>query len=49
MTVTGHRLVDSVEVDKDGGDIDRLSFLDQTVVAAPPSADETSLLGAIHK
>jgi hypothetical protein len=49
MTVTGHRFVDSVEVDKDGGDIDRLSFLDQTVVAAPPSADETSLLGAIHK
>jgi hypothetical protein len=49
LTVTGHRFVDSVEVDKDGGDIDRLSFLDQTVVAAPPSADETSLLGAIHK
>jgi hypothetical protein len=49
MTVTGHRFVDSVEVDKDGGDVDRLSFLDQSVTAAPPTADENSLLGALHK
>jgi hypothetical protein len=49
MTVTGRRFVDTVEVDKDGGDIDRLSFLDQSAAPAPPSVDENRLLEALHK
>ena len=49
LTVTGHRFVEAIEMDKDGGDIDRLSFLDQVASAAPISADEKRLLGTLHK
>jgi Outer membrane lipoprotein carrier protein LolA-like len=49
LIVTGGRFVDAVEVDKDGGDVDRLSFLDQAIDASPLSPDETSLLSALNK
>jgi hypothetical protein len=49
LTVSGHRFVETVEMNKDGGDVDRLSFLDQAVEASPPSPDETRLLGALNK
>jgi hypothetical protein len=49
LTVAGHRFVEMIEVDKDGGDVDRLSFLDQNAAATPLTADENSLLGALDK
>jgi hypothetical protein len=49
LAVAGHRFVETIEVDKDGGDVDRLSFLDQSVSATPLTADEKSLLGTLNK
>ncbi|MGD0144007.1 MAG: LolA-related protein [Rhizomicrobium sp.] len=49
LTVVGHRFVETIEVDKDGGDVDRLSFLNQSVVATRLTADEITLLGTLGK
>jgi len=49
LTVSGRQFVDAVVVDKDGGDIDRLSFLDQVVTATSPTPEENSLLEALRK
>jgi hypothetical protein len=49
LTVAGHQFVETIEIDKDGGDVDRLSFSDQGTATSPLTADETSLLGAFHK
>ena len=44
LTLTGGRFVNAVEVDKGGGDVDRITFLDQHVAAANLSTDEKALL-----
>lgn len=49
LTVTGHQFVETIEIDKGGGDFDRLGFLDQAVTRGAPRADEAALLGALHK
>jgi hypothetical protein len=49
LTVGGRRFVDAVVVDKDGGDVDRMSFLDQVVTATSPTPEENSLLEALRK
>lgn len=49
LTVLGSQFVNTVVVDKDGGDVDRLSFLDQAMTNASPTPEENSLLGALHK
>jgi hypothetical protein len=49
LVVTGSRFVETIEIDKGGGDVDRLRFVDQTAAVAPLSSDETRLLGALHK
>lgn len=49
LIVSGRQFVDAVVLDKDGGDVDRLSFLDQVVTATSPTPEENSLLEALHK
>jgi len=43
ITVTGTRLVDAIEIQKQGGDADRLSFSAQAKTKGDLSADETDL------
>ncbi len=49
LTVSGHQFVETIEIDKGGGDSDRLTFLEQVVTKAAPTAEESALLGALHK
>jgi hypothetical protein len=49
LAVIGHRFVDSIEIDKAGGDVDQLSFVGQTVETAMPTAEERALLETLHK
>jgi hypothetical protein len=49
LTVAGHRFVETIEIDKDGGDVDRLTFLDQSTATSPLTSDEKGLLGALNK
>lgn len=49
LTVTGHRFVDTIEIAKAGGDADFMTFLDQAVTTASPSAEELSQLQALNK
>jgi hypothetical protein len=49
LAVTGHRFVDSIEIDKAGGDVDQLSFVGETVETALPTAEERALLETLHK
>jgi Outer membrane lipoprotein carrier protein LolA-like len=49
LTLSGDRFVDAVEIDKGGGDIDRISFLNQVETAADLSANEKALLGKLGK
>ncbi len=49
LILTGRQFVDSVEVDKSGGDIDRITFSDHNVSTADLTADENALLGALDK
>jgi hypothetical protein len=49
LTLLGTHFVDSVEVDKGGGDIDRITMLDQVVGSAQLSADEEALFAALRK
>lgn len=49
LAVTGHRFVETIEIDKAGGDVDQLSFVGQTVETALPTAEERALLETLHK
>ncbi|MCE9521900.1 MAG: outer membrane lipoprotein carrier protein LolA [Alphaproteobacteria bacterium] len=49
LTVTGRRFVDTIEIAKEGNDVDVMTFLNQTAATASPSAEEKSLLQALHK
>ncbi len=49
LTISGHRFVESIEIDKAGGDVDQVSFVSQTVDTAMPTAEESSLLATLHK
>jgi hypothetical protein len=49
LTITGHRFVEHVDIERTGGDIDHLMFLDQTEQSSPPTAEETTLLGTLRK
>lgn len=49
LTLIGGRFVDSVEVDKSGGDVDHMSFRDQAVMQANLTSAEKALLGALGK
>ncbi len=48
LVVTGHARVEAIEIDKGGGDVDRLSFVAQAATAGQPSPDESALLQAPH-
>jgi hypothetical protein len=49
LVLTGTRFVDSVDVDKGGGDVDHIVFLDQHVEKADLTADERKLFAALRK
>lgn len=49
LMLTGGRFVDSVDVDKGGGDIDHITFLDQHMEKANLTADEKKLFAALRK
>ena len=49
LTLTGGRFVDSVEVERSGGDVDRIAFSDHDVSAMNLTAAEKALLGALGK
>lgn len=49
LVLAGGQFVDSVEIDKGGGDVDQITFLDQHAGKADLTADEKSLFQALHK
>ena len=49
IRITGGRFVDTVEIVKDGGDSDLLTFSGQTLDASPPTADEAALLAGVGR
>lgn len=49
LVLTGGRFVDSVDVDKGGGDVDHITFLDQHMEKANLTADEKKLFAALRK
>ena len=49
LTLTGGHFVETVDVDKGGGDIDHITFLDQHTTAADLTPDEKALLDGSHK
>lgn len=49
LTVTGHRFVETIEIHKDGDDVDFLKFNNQVASTASPNAEETSLLQSLRK
>ncbi|HEX4081047.1 MAG TPA: outer membrane lipoprotein carrier protein LolA [Rhizomicrobium sp.] len=49
LTITGGRFVEQVDIERTGGDVDDLTFLDQAEQPGPPTADENALLGAWRK
>lgn len=49
LTLAGHHFVETVEIDRGGGDVDRISFSDQVVDRAEPTSDEKALLQTLHK
>jgi hypothetical protein len=49
LTLAGHHFVETVEIDRGGGDVDRISFSDQVVDRAEPTPDEKALLQTLHK
>lgn len=44
IQIAGNRFVEHVDIHKDGGDRDQLTFLDQALDKAPLSAEEARLL-----
>lgn len=49
LVLAGARFVDSVEIDKGGGDRDLITFLEQTLENGNLSAEEKSLFAALRK
>ena len=49
LTLSGGHFVEAVEIDKGGGDVDHIAFLDQVETAADLSANEKALLGKLGK
>jgi Outer membrane lipoprotein carrier protein LolA-like len=49
LTVAGRQFVDTIKIDKDGGDVDVVTFANQATTTAPPTADEVALLQAVKK
>jgi outer membrane lipoprotein carrier protein LolA len=49
LDVRGARFVDTIDVDRGGGDADHLAFLNQAVAPLSLSPEENSLLGTLHK
>lgn len=49
LTLTGSHFVETVEIDKGGGDVDRISFENQVETASDLSTSEKSLLGKLGK
>jgi len=49
LVLSGERFVEDVKIDRGGGDVDNITFLDQTVSHADLTADEKSLLQTLHK
>ncbi len=49
LTLTGGQFVDAIEIDKGGGDVDRISFLDQHVEASHLTGDEKELFESARK
>jgi len=49
LTLSGHRFVEAVRIDKGGGDVDQLNFLDQVLSTTAPTADEEKLLRALGR
>jgi hypothetical protein len=49
LTLTGGRFVDAIEIDKGGGDVDRITFLDQRAEASHLTADEKELFESSRK
>jgi hypothetical protein len=49
LTITGDRFVEHVDIQRTGGDVDHLNFLDQTEQTGRPTAEENSLLDASRK
>lgn len=49
LVLAGGKFVDSAEIDKGGGDVDQITFLDQHAGNADLTADEKSLFQALHK
>jgi hypothetical protein len=49
LTLAGHQFVETVEIDRGGGDVDRITFSDQAVTRAEPTADEKALLQTLRK
>ncbi len=49
LVLTGSRFVDGADVDKGGGDVDHITFLDQHVEKVALTADEKKLFAALRK
>lgn len=49
LVLAGGRFVDSVEIDKGGGDKDRITFFEQTMEKGDLSSEEKSLFAALRK
>jgi hypothetical protein len=49
LTLEGGQFVDRIEIDKSGGDVDRITFLDQAVMQANLTTDEKALLNTLHR
>lgn len=49
IAITGHRFVDQVVIEKDGGDRDRLTFTGQSLDGGPLDAGEADLLSRVGR
>lgn len=49
LVITGRRFVDRVEIERTGGDVDQLQFLDEEEQTGSPTAEEDALLAAQHR
>jgi len=49
LVLSGQRFVEDVQIDRGDGDVDHITFLDQTVSHADLTAEEKSLLQTLHK
>ena len=49
LAVAGHRFVETIEIDKAGGDVDQWSFVGQAVETGWPTGEESALLETMPK